>query len=143
MKKFRKKSFLNWPPHYLNKPGKTGHNKHRRIVLRVDDQLAGGERCHVLVRTIGDGGVREGDRLGLGVALHVGGGKCYSCGLGGHRVWKVAVEVANESTIMAFTCCQIFYQSKTRNQPRQLFLFLSDGCRVHLKGTAQCNLQQS
>ena len=109
----------------------------------MDDQLAGGERCHVLVRPIGDGGVREGDRLGLGVALHVGGGKCYSCGLGGHGVWKVAVEVANESTKMAFTCCKNFYQSKIRNQPRQLFLFLGDGCRVHLKGTAQCNLQQS
>ena len=81
----------------------------------MDDQLAGGEWCHVLVRPIGDGGVREGDRLGLGVALHVGGGKCYSCGLGGHGVWKVAVEVANESTNMAFTCCENFDQSKIRN----------------------------
>ena len=89
---------------HLNKPGKAGHNEHRRIVLRVNNQLAGGERRHILVRPVGDGGVREGDGLGLGVALNVGGGKCHSCGLGGHRVGKVAVKVAHESTNMGFTC---------------------------------------
>ena len=83
----------------------------------MDDQLAGGERCHVLVWPIGDGGVREGDGLGLGVALHVGGGKCYSCGLGSHRVRKVAVEVANESTNITFTCWEIFDQNQKQTSP--------------------------
>ena len=64
----------------------------------MDNQVAGGERRHILVRPVGDGRVGEGDGLGLGVALHVGGGKCHRCGLGGHRVSKVAVQVSNEST---------------------------------------------
>ena len=66
----------------------------------MNDQLAGGERSHVLVRPVGDGGVGEGDGLGLGVTLHVGRGKCHSCGLGGHRVGKVAVKVAHKSVNM-------------------------------------------
>ena len=63
----------------------------------MDNQLAGGERRHVLVRPVGDGGVGEGDRLGLRVALNIGRGKSHSGGLGGHRVGKVAVEIANKS----------------------------------------------
>ena len=58
--------------HYLNQPGKAGHNEHGRVVLGVDDQLAGGEGGHVLVRPVGDGRVGEGDRLRLCVTLHIG-----------------------------------------------------------------------
>ena len=83
---------------YLNQPGKAGHNEHGRVVLGVDDQLAGGEGGHVLVRPVGDGGVGEGDGLRLRVALHIGRGKSHSGSLGGHRVGKVAVQIANEST---------------------------------------------
>ena len=56
---------------HLNQPGKAGHNKHGRVVFGMDNQLAGGEGRNVLVWAVGDGGVREGDGLSLGVALHV------------------------------------------------------------------------
>ena len=81
----------------------------------MNNQLAGGERCHVLVRPVGDGGVGEGDGLGLGVTLHVGRGKCHSCGLGGHRVGKVAVKVANKSVNMGLHILEIADPQKIRN----------------------------
>ena len=89
--------------HYLNQPGKAGHNEHGRVVLGMDNQFAGGEGGHVLVRPVGDGGVGEGDGLGLRVALNIRRGKCHSGGLSGHRVGKVAVQIANESTNRGFT----------------------------------------
>ena len=55
------------------------------------------------MRPVGDRRVGEGDRLRLSVAFNIGRGKCHGGGLGGHRVGKVAVEIANESTNRGFT----------------------------------------
>ena len=73
---------------------------------------------NIVVGPVCDGGVKEGDKFGLGVALQGGGGQLHRGGLGGGGVGQVED-------------VQIFHV------PHQLLLVLRDFCKEHRQGPAQ------
>ena len=51
----------------LDQPGEAGHYQHGRVVLGMNSEVGRGVCGRVLVGPIGDGGVRDRDRLGLDI----------------------------------------------------------------------------
>ena len=66
----------NVAPHAeLQEPLQPRDHQHGVVVLGMDRHLGRGEGGDVVEGSIAEGGVTQTDRLGLGVALHVGGGQ--------------------------------------------------------------------
>ena len=82
----------------LDQPGEAGHDQHGRIVLGMNTEVGRGECGHVLVGSVGDGGVRDGDWLGLEIKQSHLGSTRRKTGI--TLVWLSMLEEAIETVVV-------------------------------------------